>query len=163
MKTAAHLLLLASSLALASVSRAQVKVGDTFPTGSAAAGGALSAVSGKVSIVDFWASWCGPCKASFPAYGKLNATYSPKGLAILAVSVDENPAEYEKFVKRFTPPFPVALDRDHTLVALVSVPTMPTCYVLDRHGRVRFIHPGYHGAETDESLRREVEQLIAEN
>ena len=163
MKTASRLLLLVCSIAVASVSRAQVKVGDAFPTGTAAAGGALSAVAGKVAIVDFWASWCAPCKASFPAYGKLNASYAPKGLAILAVSVDDNPSDYDHFVKKFTPPFPVALDRDHSLVAMVSVPTMPTCYVLDRHGRVRFVHPGYHGSETDDSLRKEVEQLISEN
>lgn len=157
------LLLLAAALSLAPTTRAEVKVGDEFPVAYPAAGGALSQIQGKVAVVDFWASWCAPCRASFPAYGKLNASYAPKGLAILAVSVDDSPEEYGRFVKRFSPPFPVALDKGHALVGLVSVPTMPTCYVLDRHGRVRFMHAGYHGSETDDSLRREIEQLISEN
>ena len=163
MKHPAPTLLALCAFLLPWVSQAQVKVGDSFPVPKTAADGALSSVEGKVAIVDFWASWCAPCKASFPAYGKLNGSYAPKGLAILAVSVDDNPADYEKFIKKFAPPFPVALDRGHELVGLVSVPTMPTCYVLDRHGRIRFIHPGYHGSETDEALRKEVELLISES
>ncbi len=157
------LLLLSAVLALTPSSRAEVKVGDPFPVRNPAIGGALAPVQGKVAVVDFWASWCAPCRASFPAYGKLNVAYAPKGLAILAVSVDDSPEEYDRFVKKFSPPFPVTLDKGHALVGLVSVPTMPTCYVLDRHGRVRFMHAGYHGSETDESLRREIEQLISEN
>lgn len=157
------LFLLAAVLALAPAVRAEVKVGDPFPINNPAAGGALAQLAGKVSVVDFWASWCAPCRASFPAHGKLNAAYAPKGLSILAVSVDDSPEEYGRFVKKFTPPFPVALDKGHALVGLVSVPTMPTCYVLDRHGRVRFMHAGYHGSETDDSLKREIEQLISEN
>ena len=163
MKNLSRTVLRLWALSLACIAQAQVKVGDSFPASKTVADGALPALAGKVAIVDFWASWCAPCKASFPAYGKLNATYAAKGLAILAVSVDDNPADYEKFIKKYSPPFPVALDRGHDLVGLVSVPTMPTCYVLDRHGRIRFIHPGYHGSETDEALRKEVELLISES
>ena len=116
-----------------------------------------------MAIVDFWASWCAPCKASFPAYGRMNADYAGKGLVILAVSVDEDPKSYSNFLKKYSPSFPVLLDRDHRLVSEVSVPTMPTCYVLDRSGRVRYLHAGYHGSSTDADLRKEVEFLLSEN
>jgi thiol-disulfide isomerase/thioredoxin len=151
-----------AALALGQVCHAQVKVGDAFPRVAGTSDAPVPPTIGNVAIVDFWASWCAPCKASFPAYGRLNAAFSGKGLVILAVSVDEDTADYSRFVHRYSPAFPVTLDRGHVLVSKVSVPTMPTCYVLDRQGRVRFIHAGYHGADTDNALKNEVELLLAE-
>ena len=162
MKTARNLFLVLAALTLGSVSRAQVKVGDNFPAIKGAANEAVSQIDGKVAIVDFWASWCAPCKASFPAYARLYSVYAPKGLVILAMSVDDDPTDYARFVKRFSPGFPVSLDQGHQLVRQVSVPTMPTCYVMDRGGRVRFIHAGYHGTATDDALQKEVELLLSE-
>jgi len=140
--------------------RAQVAVGDIFPAIGAAAG--APATEGKVVLVDFWASWCAPCKASFPAYGRLSAEYAPKGLVVVAVSVDEDPKAYASFIKKFSPPFAVLLDREHALVSRAGVPTMPTSYLIDRRGRVRFIHAGYHGPATERALRAEVERLLSE-
>jgi thiol-disulfide isomerase/thioredoxin len=143
--------------------RSQVSKGDTFPA-VAAAGvvGDLPSTVGKVTLVDFWASWCAPCKASFPAYSRLQADYAPRGLAIIAVSVDESPAAYAAFVARHKPLFPTAHDSAHVLVALVQVPTMPTSYLVDRGGKVRFIHAGFHGDATEHELRAEIEGLLAE-
>ena len=151
-----------AGLALGTVSHAQVKVGDLFPEVKGPQDTAAPSIGGAVTIVDFWASWCAPCKESFPAYARLNAAYASKGLSILAVSVDDDPAAYARFVARFSPPFAVLLDRGHLLVRQVSVPTMPTCYVIDRHRRIRFIHAGYRGAETDKALQKEVELLLSE-
>jgi thiol-disulfide isomerase/thioredoxin len=162
MKQPLRLVLILAGLALGTVSHAQVKVGDLFPDVKGRPDARAPAVYGAVTIVDFWASWCAPCKASFPAYARLNAAYASKGLSVVAVSVDEDPADYARFVARFSPPFAVLLDRGHDLVRQVSVPTMPTCYVLDRRRRVRFIHAGYHGSETDQALRKEVELLLSE-
>jgi thiol-disulfide isomerase/thioredoxin len=162
MKQSLRLVLILAGLALGSSSHAQVKVGDLFPEVKGRTDAPAPSIDGAVAIVDFWASWCAPCKASFPAYARLNAAYASKGLSILAVSVDEDPADFDRFVARFSPPFSVFLDRGHDLVRQVSVPTMPTCYVIDRNRRVRFIHAGYHGSETDLSLRKEVELLISE-
>lgn len=161
------LLLLAYSALFAArgTLRADIGTGDAFPQlGTSIEGAsAIPSTEGRVLLVDFWASWCAPCKASFPAYGKLNAEFSPRGLVIVAVSVDDEPAAYASFVKKFSPPFAVVLDQGHKLVQRVNVPTMPTCYLVDRRGRVRYVHAGYHGAETDKTLRREVELLLSEN
>jgi thiol-disulfide isomerase/thioredoxin len=161
-----HSLLLAAAAAilLASRARADVRVGDPFPPLAPAGlvGGALPEMEGKVVLVDFWASWCPPCKLSFPAYGRLNSEFATKGLVIVAISVDQVPADYDSFVSSLSPRFYVALDRDQKLVRAAQVPTMPTCYLLDRLGRVRFVHAGFRGAETEKELRDEIGALLSE-
>jgi thiol-disulfide isomerase/thioredoxin len=144
--------------------RADIRVGDNFPQlqGIGLEGLSLPAVSGKVVLVDFWASWCAPCRLSFPAYGRINAEFAAKGLVILAISVDQDPSGYDSFVRSLAPLFYVALDRDQKLVGEVRVPAMPTSYLVDRTGRVRFVHPGFRGAETEITLRAEIAGLISE-
>jgi thiol-disulfide isomerase/thioredoxin len=157
---------LAAGLSLASpaLAGAAVGIGDVFPplVSAGLAGGTLPDTAGKVVLVDFWASWCAPCKASFPAYGRLNAEFAPRGLVIVAVSVDEDASAYESFVRKFSPPFLVALDKGQNLVRAVQVPTMPTSYLIDRKGRVRYAHPGFRGAATEQALRREIEALLSD-
>jgi thiol-disulfide isomerase/thioredoxin len=165
MKTMARILAAAALLgAFAAASRAQVAPGDSFPAlgASALGGGALPETAGKVVLVDFWASWCAPCKASFPVYARLQSDYAPRGLVIVAVSVDDAASAYAAFVARLKPPFATVLDSQHKLVAAVQVPTMPTSYLVDRAGKVRFVHAGFHGEETDRELRRELDQLLSE-
>lgn len=151
----------------AGFARAEVKVGDTFPPlGSAGlvtlAGGEIPATAGKVVLVDFWASWCAPCKASFPMMAKLQKDYAARGLVIVAVSVDEKPAAAVAFVKKLAPTFSTVHDRTQKLVTAVVAPTMPTSYLIARDGRVRFRHEGYHGDVTERELRKEIETLLAE-
>ena len=140
-------------------------VGDKFPPLDAFtfAGGTPPDTTGKITLVDFWASWCAPCKASFATYAQLHATYQSRGLVIVAVSVDESQAAFTAFVKLQAPPFATVRDRDHQLVSRVDVPVMPTCFLLGRDGRVRFVHQGFHGAGTTEEIRRELDTLLAEN
>jgi thiol-disulfide isomerase/thioredoxin len=144
--------------------RAAVKIGDSFPAfqGLGLVGATVPATEGKVVLVDFWASWCAPCRQSFPAYARINAEFAAKGLVILAISVDQDPLGYDSFVRALTPSFYVARDNAQRLVSEVRVPTMPTSYLLDRAGRVRFIHPGFRGAETEQALRSEIAALIDE-
>jgi thiol-disulfide isomerase/thioredoxin len=145
--------------------RAEIAVGDVFPSLERfeLTGGQVPETAGQVVLVDFWASWCAPCKASFPAFAKLHEEFAARGLAIVAVSVDEKPAAFASFVKRWQPPFPAVLDRGHKLVGEVKVPAMPTSYLIDRTGRVRFVLRGFHGAESERELREHIEALLAEN
>ena len=149
---------------VAGEANASTGVGDTFPSlsGAGLIGGTLPVTVGKVVIVDFWASWCAPCKASFPAYGRLNSEFRSAGLVIVAISVDLDKESYLSFASRYNPNFYVALDPAQRLVGAVSVPTMPTSYLLDRTGRVRYVHAGFHGAGTEQEIRSELVNLLSE-
>ncbi|HEY5079366.1 MAG TPA: TlpA disulfide reductase family protein [Opitutaceae bacterium] len=154
----------AAFAAVAACLPAQTLPGSAFPSLSAfgLTGGALPATAGKVVIVDFWASWCAPCKASFPEYSRLQAAYAARGLVVVAVSVDESAGPYDAFLAKMKPAFATALDAKHALVSVVQVPTMPTSYLLDRTGKVRFMHAGFHGDRSVAELTREIEALLAE-
>lgn len=149
---------------LVTPARATVVAGDAFPAlGEAAlSGGAVPDTTGSVVLVDFWASWCAPCKASFPAFARLHADYAARGLVIVAVSVDEKPAAYTRFVEQQRPPFATLLDERQRLVQAVQVPAMPTSYLIGRDGRVRSVHQGFHGAASERTLRAEIDALLSE-
>lgn len=152
------------AVGLVSFAQAAIGPGDIFPslTSAGLTGSALPVTEGKVVLVDFWASWCAPCKSSFPAFAKLHAEYGSRGLVIVAVSVDDRPADYTAFVKKWRPPFTAVLDSGHKLVSTVQVPAMPTSYLLGRDGRVRFVHQGFHGSSTEAELREHIEAVLAE-
>lgn len=150
------------ALAIAGSAAAQVKLGDRFPLLSRAGlVGTVPETAGKVVLVDFWASWCAPCRASFPAYARIQSDYAPRGLVIVAVSVDDDQADYEAFLKKFAPPFAVVRDQDQRLAAAVGIPGMPTSFLLDRSGRVRWVHEGFHSGDTEPALRRELDLLLS--
>jgi thiol-disulfide isomerase/thioredoxin len=138
-----------------------VRTGDSFPAlNPAELDGQLPETAGRAVLVDFWASWCAPCRTSFPHYARLHADYAARGLVIIAVSVDEDSAAYAAFVRKFAPPFAVVRDKDRALVQRVDVPAMPTCFVLDANGRVQGTLAGYHGEKTDRELRQLIEQVL---
>src|SRR5580693_7784626 len=86
--------------------RAQVVPGNAFPPlASSGIVGDVPDTSGKVVLVDFWASWCAPCKASFPVYSRLQAAYAGRGLTVIAVSVDDSPEAYAAFIAKLKPAF----------------------------------------------------------
>ena len=139
--------LLAASLAAAP---AELKVGEALPDlASYKLEGTLpDSLKGKVVVLDFWASWCGPCAESFPVMDELQKKYKDQGLAIVAVSVDEKADKMELFMKKNPVSFAVVRDAQHGLVAVVEPATMPTSFIIGRDGKVRFLHNGYHGAST---------------
>lgn len=143
---------------------AQVAPGNSFPrlSETGLGGGDLPETAGRVVLVDFWASWCAPCKASFPTYSRLQSDYAARGLVVVAVGVDDSLSAYQAFVARMKPAFATLYDSRHKLVSLIQVPTMPTSYLLDRSGRVRFMHPGFYRDQTERELRNEIETLLSE-
>jgi thiol-disulfide isomerase/thioredoxin len=149
--------------ALAPGSSAQIAPGDAFPSLSTAglSGPPLPDASGKVLLVDFWASWCAPCKASFPFYARLQKQFASRGLVIVGVSVDDSAAAYSAFVAKFNPAFITVRDQQQKLVSAVQAPTMPTSYLIDRGGRVRYVHAGFHGSQTEHALLGEIEALLS--
>ena len=138
--------------------------GDAFPELSDfALNGEMPDLSeAKVVIIDFWASWCGPCKASFPVYDQLREEYGDKGLVILAVSVDQDLKAMERFLKQMKPGFSVVRDSGQELVGRVAAPAMPTSFVLDAGSTVRFVHLGFHGDRTRDAYREQIDLLLSE-
>lgn len=143
--------------------QAQLAVGDQFPAlAEMSFEGQLPVTAGRVLLVDFWASWCAPCKLSFPALARLHAEYSQHGVVILGVSVDQNAGAYTTFLKKHAPPFATVRDREQKLIARVKAPAMPTSYIIGPDGRIRAILAGYHGDTTDQALRAVLNTALAE-
>jgi peroxiredoxin len=122
---------------------------------------ALSTYRGKVLLVDFWASWCAPCKTSFPALDSLYREYQPRGLEVLAVNLDERRRDADAFLRARSHRLTVLFDPSGASPAAFGVKAMPSSFLIDKAGNIRFTHMGYSG-NVDESYRREIAQLLAE-
>lgn len=133
----------------------------TFTLDSMNGAGKLTIEKGKVTIVDFWATWCEPCKKSFPKLQELHVKHKSSGLNVLAISVDDDKKDIPAFIKRYGAKFPVGWDSDHSIAHNYKPETMPSSFVVDKNGKIRFRHVGYHPGEEDE-LEKEFKQLIAE-
>jgi cytochrome c biogenesis protein CcmG, thiol:disulfide interchange protein DsbE len=123
--------------------------------------GRLPALKGKVVYLDFWASWCAPCKASFPVLEAWQKEFAAQGFSVLAVSVDEKADDMAKFLKKNPVTFPVVRDAGQKLVAAANVSTMPTSLLIDRKGVIRKVHSGFRGGDAA-ALHAEIAKLLAE-
>lgn len=163
-KKSVHAGMLALCLAATTVLAADkgIKVGDTFPDLSEfqLEGKLPDSLKGKVVIVDFWASWCGPCKDSFPVMEDLQAKYGNKGLIVLAVNLDEDRPTMEDFLKKHPVTFTVVRDASKKLVGKANIKSMPTSFVVGPDGKVVSVHKGFHGSDTQKQYVKEVEDLI---
>jgi peroxiredoxin len=106
----------------------------------------LESLQGKVAIVDFWATWCGPCTQSFPKLEELPKQNSGK-VQVVGISVDDKSDGVADFAKSNGATFPIGWDDGHSIATRWKVDSMPTTYILDGTGKVRFIHAGYHDGE----------------
>jgi thiol-disulfide isomerase/thioredoxin len=138
------------------------KVGDQFPKLSAFGleGAAPSHLEGKVVLIDFWASWCAPCKASFPVLEQLHRTYGPRGLVIIAVNEDTQASSMDKFLRQHPASFAVVRDAAQKLVAAANVSSMPSSLLVAPDGTIHYIHAGFRGDETRIKYEKEIEELL---
>ena len=142
-----------------------IKVGDALPdlTTFGLEGKLPDDLKGKVILLDFWASWCGPCKESFPVMEELHKKYGAKGLVILAVNVDEEAGAMKDFLKDHPATFTIVHDATKKLVGTVNIASMPTSLMIGADGKVVSIHKGFHGKETAKQYVAEIEKLLADN
>jgi cytochrome c biogenesis protein CcmG/thiol:disulfide interchange protein DsbE len=121
----------------------------------------LTGFRGRVVYLDFWASWCGPCRQSFPWMEIMKSIYGVQGLEIVAVNLDKSRADADRFLKQFHPTFDVRFDPGAELPEIYKVQGMPSSVLIDRHGVTRFMHVGFRpvdGAIYEAQLR----ELLAE-
>jgi len=103
----------------------------------------LAALRGQVVLLDFWASWCGPCKQSFPWMNAMHARYAPQGLRIVAVNVDKRREAAERFLAQSPARFTLGWDEDGRTPEAFGVRTMPSSVLIDGDGRVLHVHAGF--------------------
>jgi cytochrome c biogenesis protein CcmG/thiol:disulfide interchange protein DsbE len=118
-----------------------------------------ASLKGKVVLVDFWASWCAPCKQELPVLEKLHKKYKDAGLVVVGVSVDEDPANFTTFLKQMHLSFPLVHDKVHAVADRFHPPRMPSSYLVDRAGVVRYVHGGFRSGD-EAKLETEVKELL---
>jgi thiol-disulfide isomerase/thioredoxin len=119
----------------------------------------LSDLKGAVVVVDFWASWCGPCKKELPALDRLAAKYSGK-VVILAVNIDKERKKATAFLSQAkVSTATVLLDPEGKVAAAYDVPTMPSSYVVDTHGIVKHVQAGFKSGD-EEAIEDKIRELM---
>jgi peroxiredoxin len=112
--------------------------------------GALGDLAGQVVMVNFWATWCGPCREEMPHLEALYQRYSDLGFTLLGVNVEEDASGADKFLAETPVSFPILFDPANEVSRLYEVIAMPSTVLIDRSGQLRFIHHGYKpGYEND--------------
>jgi thiol-disulfide isomerase/thioredoxin len=122
-----------------------------------------SSLKGKVVIVDFWASWCGPCKVELPALSNLYKKYKSQGLEVVGINLDDDIKEAQGFVKQHPVVVPLLYDgKNKAVVSKIDVQVMPTSFVLDRQGNIRSIHKGFVDGDIGK-FEKEITALLKGN
>ena len=121
----------------------------------------LSEFRGEVVMINFWASWCGPCRQEMPLLDELYAQYQPMGFTILGVNVEEDSTKARKMLGDSPVNFPVLFDNDSEVSKLYNVVAMPSTVLVDRNGNVRYLHQGYKPGY-EEAYQQQVRALIRE-
>jgi len=121
----------------------------------------LSEFRGEVVMINFWASWCGPCRQEMPLLDQLYAEYQPLGFTILGVNVEEDTAQARALLEEVPVSFPVLFDTQSQVSKLYDVVAMPSTVLLDRDGNVRYLHHGYKPGY-ENTYQEQVRALIRE-
>ncbi len=107
----------------------------------------LSDFNGKVVLVDFWASWCGPCRASFPWMNKVMNRYQDKGFEVVAINLDQEAKLATEFLNQVPANFTVLQDEMAVMPEAYGLIGMPSSYLIDKKGRLRAVHIGFHDSK----------------
>ncbi len=121
----------------------------------------LSELKGKAVYLDFWASWCGPCKQSFPWMNEMQAKYGAKGLQVLAVNLDQKPEDAAGFLQQTKVDFLIVMDPAGQSAQKYNVKGMPSSLLIGRDGKVALVHTGFNAASKAELERAIVAALEA--
>lgn len=121
----------------------------------------LSEYRGEVVMINFWASWCAPCRQEMPLLEELYKKYSDLGFTLLAVNVEEDSSKAEDLLREIPVSFPVLFDNTNKVSKLYKVVAMPSTVIVDRDGNMRYLHKGYLPGYEDE-YRKQVRELIRE-
>jgi len=152
---------LLSVLALPSAAGARTEPPRQAPSFSLAGRGHDVVVSdslrGKVVYIDFWASWCGPCRRSFPWLAELQKKYGDRGFTVVAVNLDKTRDAADEFLEKLPAPFTIAYDPDGKAAESFHVSAMPSSFLVGRDGAVIESHTGF-----DPKRAAAVEKLVAE-
>jgi len=119
----------------------------------------LSSFKGKVVYLDFWASWCEPCKKSFPWMHEMKATYEAQGFEIVAVNLDKDRKLADEFLKAVDVNFKVAFDESGESASRYKLRGMPSSYLIDREGKVYASHIGFRDNDKSE-LEQAIKDLL---
>ena len=116
----------------------------------------LEKLRGRVVYVDFWASWCAPCRRSFPWMNEMQQRYGDRGVTIVAINVDKRREDADRFLRQYPASFAVVFDAAGATPGAYDVKAMPSSYVVDRDGRIAVIEHGYRddrGSELEAKIR----------
>lgn len=119
----------------------------------------LSQYKGKVVYLDFWASWCDPCKRSFPWMNELQTIYGDDGFKIIAVNLDESRKDANEFLKKMPAKFDIAFDKSGKTAEMYNLKAMPSSFLIDRNGNLVHKSLGYR-AEEKKILEKKIKQLV---
>lgn len=121
----------------------------------------LSDLKGRVIYLDFWASWCKPCKKSFPFMNQLHQTYPPEHFKVIAINLDEFPEDAQKFLNALPAQFDIYTDPQKQLVDILKLPGLPVAYIIDREGNIKGRHIGFNERKKDKKIKQ-IEYLIGQ-
>ena len=121
----------------------------------------LSELRGEVVLINFWASWCGPCRQEMPELAALQQRYRHLGFTVLGINVEQDRASAERVLRDLGVNFPILFDDENTVSELYDVDAMPVTVLVDRGGDIRYTHKGYKpGYEA--LYEQQVRQLVKE-
>jgi thiol-disulfide isomerase/thioredoxin len=112
-------------------------------------------------LLNFWASWCGPCRQEMPLLEKLQQRYSALGFTVLGVNVEEDSSKAKTLLKDVPVSFPILFDTQNTVSKQYKVSAMPSTVMIDRDGNMRYLHKGYKPGD-EAQYKKWVKQLIKE-